>query len=43
MTQAGEAKIMWTWPDIDSVSMLDASRDGRRVIVRRAIDGGKTK
>jgi hypothetical protein len=43
MTQAGEAKIMWTWPDMDSVSMLDASRDGRRVIVRRAIDGGKTK
>jgi hypothetical protein len=35
MTMAGVADILWTWPDVNSVSILDAGRDGRRIIVRK--------
>jgi hypothetical protein len=35
MLPLGRATILWTWPDENSVSLLDAGRDGRRVIVRR--------
>lgn len=35
MLPIGKCKILWTWPDEDSVSILDASRDGRRVVVKR--------
>lgn len=36
MLSCGRATVLWTWPDANSVSLLDTTRSGRRVVVRKA-------
>jgi hypothetical protein len=47
MLPFGRATVLFTWPDAGSISLLEPTRAGRRLVLRlahlRAIDGGKTE
>jgi hypothetical protein len=47
MLPVGRATILFTWPDENSISLLEPARAGRRLVLRRARqrvhDGGKTE